>query len=233
MHAWIIAPTAAVLLSSGGALADLGFPNCPESHCSLRADDINRACIAAKMEGKPFPVVGPMEGSICTCICSCVSEDTLIRIAEDREIRVASIREGLDVYTPQATNTMSRVDHMLMSEIEDTVALKLTFDNGTEITVSPNHTFVTEQEKLTSADRLAAGAHLLAGNGSTLTIVHIEQIQHFRGRLYNLITNRKSTKAYDHVIVTNDVQSGDWIAQVTHDALETEIDLRLGLVHAH
>ena len=51
--------------------------------------------------------------------------------------------------------------------------------------------------------------------------------------LYNLIVQSKSSKVRDHIVVTNGVQSGDWLLQATSDRIQNEIDLRMEVVKTY
>ena len=66
---------------------------------------------------------------------------------------------------------------------------------------------------------------VLDSHGDPVSIVSSNELK-YSGGLYNVITNADAARAADHVIVTNDVQSGDWLLQSANDIIETEIKLR-------
>lgn len=201
--------------------------SCPQGHCSRVAAALNNFCIANGMAGRPFLVFGP-NGEMCYCPCSCVTSKTLISYADGRRAAIGTSTVGNLVANPFAEEGYGSVDVRLMSQVEKATVLRITFSNSATIVASVNHPFVLPDETVSSADKLRVGEAVLDANLRPVRITRIEKIQDFSGELHNLITERKSTAAQDHVVVTNGILSGDWLMQANNDQVEQSISLRTG-----
>lgn len=209
-----------------------GFPDCPQDHCSGKDPQINAACIAAGMAGKPFPVISP-DGSVCSCPCSCVAADTRILLPFQNETRIDNLRPMTMVFSPFTEGYEAKVTHMLMSEVKKAKAHTIVLDNGSQLVTSPNHTLVKGNGRINSVENLAVGDEILTADGSTSRIAEKRILTDFTGQLWNLVVASHSPKAIDHVVVTNGLQSGDYLLQTSHDRIEQEIELRLGTVEPY
>lgn len=216
------------------ALADGldNFPGCPGSHCSEVNTSINEACIAAGMAGKKFPVIAP-SGGVCTCPCSCVTADTLVLLPSFTEARIDTLRPAKSIFAPFAPSSEAAVDHMLMSELENAKIHQITFENGSQLKASPNHTLVKANGRINSIRNLKVGDEILTGDFASTRILENIPVTGFNGQLWNLVVASRSPKVTDHIVVTNGVQSGDYLLQSSHDRIEQEIDLRLGTVEPY
>lgn len=221
----LISPTIALL-----AIAPLahGIPVCTEAHCSNVSESLNSVCISMGYGGQPFPAVLP-DKSVCSCPCSCVAGDTLVLMSSAEYYLIRDLREADEVYSPYVGS--SKISKMMRSSVNDIKVRQVQFSNGSVITASGNHTFVTPAEKIISAEDLKVGQEVRDVNGNNVTVTGNE-ITKFTGYLYNTIINRNSKLAADHIVVTNDIQSGDWQLQAANDVLEDEIYLRMNVVES-
>ena len=215
--------TSLLFLVGTAAHGALGYPDCPESHCSKRKDNINDACVKAGMGGKPFPVVSP-DGSVCTCPCSCVVPNTYLSLAGGSDQFISNLLEGSELSLPYAGD--ATVDRMMRSEITDGQVHTLTFSNGRILVTSPNHTLVRPDESIVAVEDADAGTEVLDQDGNIVSVMG-NKTSTYTGDLYNVIVKSKSPKASDHIVVTEGIQSGDWLLQAANDGMEAEITLRM------
>lgn len=215
--------------STSSAFAALGFPDCPAAHCSGNNADINAACVAAGLAGKPFPLMSA-DGSVCTCACSCITADTGILLDNQTTVRIDSLERLTTAFTPHTDAGLSPVEHLLMSSVENTGIHRITFEGGRQLLASPNHTLVKENGFIDSIENIKEGTGILTGSNSIAKIIRNKIVKNFSGRLWNLVVRPEAQRASDHVIVTNDIQSGDFLLQSSRDRIRQEISLRLGLV---
>jgi hypothetical protein len=140
--------------------------------------------------------------------------------------------EGFDIghvaYNP-IQDLVSMVDNVLASKVTNSEVMKITFDDGATLQVSPNHTFISNEEKVVSARDLREGM-LVLNSGLNSVAVTSNQSTSYSGDLYNLIINENSSLTSDHIIVTNGILSGDWLVQSVNDAIESEISLRMNVI---
>jgi hypothetical protein len=218
-----------LFLTNSYAFGALGFPDCPAAHCSGNNADINMACIAAGLAGKPFPLMSA-DGSVCTCACSCVTADTEILLPSLQSARIDALRPKHSLFVPYSETSAATIEQMLMSEVEKSTIHRITFDNGKQLLASPNHTLVKNDGLINNIANIPVGTGILTGNHGTTKIISNEVITGFTGQLWNLVIAGKSPKPFDHIVLTNGIQSGDFLLQSSHDRIEREIDLRLGIV---
>ena len=225
----IYASAILLFMTNSAAFATLGFPDCPSAHCSGNNVDINTACIAAGLAGKPFPLMSA-DGSVCTCACSCVTADTEILIENLHPTRIDALRPLHSVFVPYSESKSAVIEHMLMSMVENSPVHRITFDNGRQLLASPNHTLVKDNGLIDSVANMRIGTGILSATQETTNIVSNEVMKGFKGQFWNMVIAGQSPRAADHIILTNGVQSGDFLLQSSRDRIEREIDLRVGLV---
>ncbi len=206
--------------------------SCPQDHCSKISVKMNAFCIENGFAGRPFMVLGPT-GEECFCPCSCVSSNTRISVPElFSGIPIQKLHVGQDITSPYSIKDQNLIDHLLSSEFK-TIAGKvhrLTFSNGSSLTVSPEHPFVGPDMKVLSAEELTPGKSVLDENEKEVYVKDNTVIRDYRGTLMNIIINRWSQKARNHFLITNSILSGDWLIQANYISFKNEIDARLGLI---
>jgi hypothetical protein len=201
-------------------------PNCPQGHCAKVSAAMNKYCMSIGQAGKMFMVFGP-NGEECFCPCSCVTPDTSINLAfEAKFIHELEINDNL--HTPMSNVNIGRLHKKMRSEIINGQILSLTFDNGSIIRSSTNHTYITPEEQVITAEQLEIGNTVLDKNLKSVSLIKKEIINEYEGELLNFIINETSSKAEDHVISNNNILSGDWLLQTNNDSIEKGIEIRSG-----
>lgn len=214
-------------------------PACSADHCSkINATAIEQCHGNAELLGKSPEEYAKMggkavtseQGVVCTCGCSCVVSDTNINTPSGY-VSIASIHKDQNVMTPLSKEYVSgTVDKVLVSNSEPQNLQRTAFSNGAVILSSLNHTFITPEEMIISADQLNKQDTVLDAKGNKITVQNISYHAGVVDRLYNLNVNSFSNQPVDHVIDTEGVLSGDWLLQSTHDLVEEEVFLRTSVV---
>ncbi|MBP6217855.1 MAG: hypothetical protein KA436_04640 [Oligoflexales bacterium] len=220
-------------------LAFISFPKlafayaaCPQGHCSAVDAEMNKFCISSGLAGKPYLVIGPSGGN-CLCPCSCASPDTRVQLADfESTMTLGELALGVELASPYSEQVSSPVTNLLASDFTSlpVQVRQLVFSNGSELLVSSDHTFVTRDERVVSAQELHPGSFVLDGMGRSVELLSHEKVDGYVGRLMNVVVHASSLNAKDHFIINNDLRSGDWLIQASYPAFQNEIDVRLGLV---
>lgn len=212
----------------GESKAAYGFPDCKTSHCSQYSQQINSACIAAGMSGKPFPVVGPA-GETCTCPCSCVVEGTRLTLEDFSEHPIEYINTNSYVFNPYTQKYQTQISNKTMSTVENFPVSEIEFSNGSKVKVSDNHTFVTKSRKITNAKRLNIGDTVTDQDGEEAVVLN-KSVHSYTGNLHNVVVNPKSEVVSDHIVSFNKVLSGDLLVQDVNDRIKNDIELRMNII---
>lgn len=223
-----------------GAKQARSVPACPFGHCSAYVSDSECQAIADELK-MPLEVFMREHGGkvmtrgydnkLCSCPCSCVVAETFIGVEGGYKF-IPQIKRGELVMTPVARQKLSSVDLLHYSKMEELSVLKTEFSNGQSIISSPNHTFITPDEKVVAADKLERGTKVLGADGTAIEVLEKPVAGFTQDALYNLSVNRKSNNPADHVIDTNGVLSGDWVLQSNNDIIEEAIFLRTTVLKA-
>ncbi len=203
------------------------YPACSGAHCSVIDHDMNTFCTEQGMAGKPYLVIG-LEGGRCTCICSCFAAETRIAAAKKGQFTVTELAEGDMIDAPFSTSD-AVVSHRMSSMVTKYPVHVLRFDNGEQLIVSHNHTFVRPDLTSVTADQLRIDDPLLTGAGQT-KVVAVERARQYDGAMQNLIMNGHSHDPLDHLLVTNGVLSGDYWVQIKSDTVGSGVDLRMDIL---
>ncbi len=219
-----------------GSVASATYPNCSAGHCSdprisvtgLELCKGNAELLGMTMEEykqKGGKAVAMENGAGCYCPCSCVVADTLVSTLNGNQ-RIEFIQMGDMLLTPMASTPIGSVTKLHYSKMEEVSVIKTEFSNGQSIVSSPNHTFVTPNEKVISAQNLRKGTQVLGSNGSIVEVAQNPVSEKVSDALYNLTVNGQSNSPVDHVISTNGIMSGDWLLQSNNDLLNEELFMR-------
>lgn len=220
------------------SVSNASNPPCSQGHCSSVGAAATAMCNGnAQLLGiteeeykkRGGAAITAENGRICQCPCSCVVADTNIATTTGY-IPIKDLTKGTMIATPLSKATLASSSMLLSTTLNDLAVQKTTFSNGSEIISSPNHTFITPNEMIISAEQLKSGDKVLAADGQILTITTAPEKGTFDGTLYNLSVNENSQDANDHIIDTNGILSGDWLLQSTNDLLEEELFLRTTVV---
>ncbi len=212
------------------------LPACSFGHCTSFDSAVKKICAnkyripESQMNASHTVNVYDSNGAECTCPCSCVAAETLIQLFEGEEILARTVRKDDTVLLPQASYRDGNVFGANGSPIEKGEVQQILLDTNKILTVSPNHTFVGMNGKLITAEKVEKGNQIMGADGKPVHVIQSRRMKNFTGTLHNFIVNEKSDKPKDHLLVTNGVQSGDWLLQSTQDTMRQEIDLRLGRV---
>ncbi|MCB0362802.1 MAG: hypothetical protein KDD35_08770 [Bdellovibrionales bacterium] len=200
--------------------------SCPTSHCGAIDAQVKETCERNGWgAGNSQWVV--FEGKTCQCGCSCVTGDTLISLMDGHYAPIANLEPEDSLLLPFAKKLTSNSGTLMSSRFQTpTTILETSFSNGASIYSSENHTFITDDYKVVKAKNLKKGMKVMGDLGTAVTVLMDPISVDFLGQLFNLSLNKTSSKAIDHVIVTNGIYSGDWLLQNTSDAIEDEIDVR-------
>lgn len=205
-------------------------PDCSQGHCARISDTLNKYCINIGMAGKPFMVIGP--NGECFCPCSCVVPETEIDLVNSLS-RIDDLDHKETLLTPVSKNKFGVLDKKMRSEITNGRLISVTFENGSTIKASENHTFITPQETIIAADELQLGQYLLDKHGKQVRLVDKSYIENYTGGLLNVIVNESSSLGENHVISNNGMLSGDWLLQTHNDSVEAGISIRSGNINIY
>lgn len=213
-------------------------PNCSQGHCTavgavaMETCQDNADILGLDLEtykSRGGAAVTSENGRVCQCPCSCVVAETLIG-TEKGQVAIKDLEKDSKISTPLAKNSFASMVSLMASSMENLTVQKTSFSNGTTIVSSPNHTFITPNEMIISAEKLKNGDRVMGAKGDILTVVASPEKGMFDGTLYNLIVSKDSQVASDHVLDTEGVLSGDWMLQSTNDLVEEELFLRTAVV---
>lgn len=214
-------------------------PACSASHCTQVSAQSSELCNGnaeilglsiEEYKARGGRAVTSENGVSCTCTCSCVVANTSILTSRGYKAIGQLIKDDR-VSTPlsEKTSFSSLVKfHKSDGQGEKSQITKLS--NGSIITSSLNHTFITPEEMVISAEQLKLGSEVLGANGEKLFVENIQTRRLKKESLYNVSVSLASTSPIDHVINLNGVLSGDWLLQSTNDLVEEEVFLRTSLV---
>ncbi len=203
---------------------------CAEGHCSKISVKLNSFCIENGMAGKPYLVFGP-DGQECECPCSCVVSGTQIELANGFEISVEDIQLGDSILNPLTHEKTRQVESVLMSEVSAAPLIELVLSNGRTLRVSHNHVLFLANGSVTNAVLLKEGDHVKSGRNEAATVTVLRAaVINYTGKLWNVILASGSTVAKDHVLVTEQVLSGDWLLQANVDAGSISLNVLTDLI---
>ena len=177
------------------------------------------------LAGRPFLVVGPSGGN-CFCPCSCVAAHTRVLLEDGREKTLTTIALGDAVFSPfsSAANEVSR---KLSTPVQNYPAYRLAFSDGTNLTVSHNHTFATPDLKILQASKARVGDWVATAEGAPVRIIAVLPQAPYTGAMQNLVVNAASPSAFEHLISTEGILSGDFLLQAYSDTVDAAVDLRM------
>lgn len=212
------------------------MPWCPEAHCNKVNDRVNFRCKAhGYSHGFPVSVVDPARTGTCACPCGCVTGDTLIMLDNGKVKRADELVEGDQIMVMTALGLRSvPISLVTRSSMKNYRVQKITLSDGGFLTASDNHTVLNQHNKLLPLDSVAVGTKLRRHDGSLVEVVSNEKVRLEKVDLMNVMVNIDSTLPLHHVYVTNNLLSGDMLAQLTRDATGEELDLlwdRVDLSH--
>ena len=164
-------------------------------------------------------------GTACKCVCSCFTDDTLIRLADGQDIRAKDLLEGQRVSTIGSTSG-AVIWRVIKSSVKSLPLKSVAFSDGTSIAVSSNHVFISSDHRILRADKLKSGDKVLDGVLGAKIVNEISGTD-YTGNLYNVVISNSSAAPYDHLIITNGILSGDFSLQATNDRDGRDIDLFL------
>jgi hypothetical protein len=144
------------------------------------------------------------------------------------DVAIETVREGVRLEVPNRPYG-GRVDALIGHDAVDEEVAVLAFSDGATLVAATNHTFIGTDGKVVGVPQLEVGDELRAANGSAVRVTAISPAR-FTGRLGNVIVSQRQEAAAAHVVVTEGIQSGDWLLQSTYAKLNAEIDLRRGRV---
>lgn len=200
-------------------------PDCPAGHCAKVSRKMNDFCVANGLAGKKFLVFGA-DGNECFCPCSCVIPTTEIRLFSSMS-RIDNLKDQDQLYTPYSQGKVSVLEKKMISDVNNSNLINICCENGSSITASDNHTFITQEEMIITAEELKVGDQILDHESKPTKVTDKTQIK-YTGELRNIIVNRNSSKAFDHIIANNNLLSGDWLLQSHNDSIEAGIAIRSG-----
>jgi hypothetical protein len=201
------------------------IPDCPAGHCARVSVLMNKFCIENGLAGKKFLVFGP-NNTECFCPCSCVTPETNISLSS-RMSRIDQLQDKDPLFTPYTNDKESTLDKKMTSDVNDSRLIAIDFTNGSSLKASPNHTFITPDEAVITAEELMIGDKVLDVNRQRTEVSQKVEIK-YTGDMLNVIVNQNSAKAVDHVIANNNILSGDWLLQSHNDSIEAGIAIRSG-----
>ncbi|MCB0363072.1 MAG: hypothetical protein KDD35_10135, partial [Bdellovibrionales bacterium] len=170
-------------------------------------------------------------GAYCTCPCSCVAGSVQIGTVNGY-IPMETLTTHDILATPMSSKQSSALEAILASDVADEKVVGIQFSNGASIVSSPNHTFVSPDERVVEARTLLKGQKVKAASGALIEVVADPIEGRYDGRLYNVIVNENSLAPVDHIIDLEGVLSGDWQLQSSNDLVEEEIFLRTSTVRS-
>ena len=138
------------------------------------------------------------------------------------------MKEGDEVTQVYGETSSTRVTKILRTTLAVPHSVSELQYQGRKITVSSNHPFVTPDYQVVTAKTLKEGSMVLDGGGKAVQIEANTIREDFIGDLYNLIIHPESDRPIDHVVITNGIQSGDFLTQATLDSIQMDLDLREG-----
>lgn len=210
-----------------------GYNACEKGHCGEVDAEMNEFCKANGLAGKQYLVFNA-DGSRCLCPCSCVASDTKINLFDEsaETLRIDELKVGQNLKSPFSKRTENKIGKLLATEFSEsaTKVHYMKFSNSEELVASSNHSFVTPNMKVRSAEELHEGSIILDANMKEVTVLENSVDRNFNGKLMNVIINEDSPKAKNHFIVTNSVLSGDWLLQSNYASFKSDIDARLGRI---
>ena len=130
--------------------------DCSPAHCSTFEREVNALCAEYNIpNGKPLKLI--VEGSTrCQCICSCVTEDTPILMADGKYRLAKHVRDGDMLYSPFAQNKVVVVAKLVPSAVENYPILRITLEKWSIITTD-KHLFLGSSDRVMRADQLSLG----------------------------------------------------------------------------
>ena len=138
----------------------------------------------------------------------CFKQGSQVAVAEGKYRPIETIRPGDKVYNPVSRKLMVVTQVVKGPEKENLLRVH-TSNGSTEVT--QNHPFVTTKG-IKTAQNLQAGDLLIDGHDSIAPVLKIEQLPIPHQAVWNLIVSPQSKDPLAHVILVDDVVSGDlWL----------------------
>lgn len=192
---------------------------CPSSHCSGMNKQINEICKADGKAGQKVYV--PYNDSFCYCGCSCYAAGTeILGSGSIDTVDELALGESLETLVGPV-----EITKVFKDQVENTAAVAIVIETGRQLTVSPNHPFVTQGGVVKSAASLSQSDFLLNEAGEPVAIASITPTK-YTGTFYNVILNGKKESGEDRIVIAEGVQSGDWEVQSFRDYLNANVGLR-------
>lgn len=210
---------------------------CPGTHCSSKSvmDYVNSICKANKWPvGKHVLVEGP--DGYCYCVCSCLAAGSPVQATptETRTIETFKLGDPLMAADLSFTWTQRKVfDVAGTDQIGQPNTMYLRYEGGS-LTVTADHLFLVNGNRLITADKLTLLDTLTGPQGNPVKIVELHTGDYF-GSFHNVTTDAPTPGAdpNGHLVNTNGVISGDYALQTDYVAgtlsrnlLHEEIDSR-------
>jgi hypothetical protein len=153
-----------------------------------------------------------------------VTPDTKIELSEGNSA-IAKVKVKDRLLTPFSETEHSELDKIMISEAKDVELISIEFDNGSRLRVSPNHTFISPEQMVVTAEQLTPGQLVLDKNRQPIAVANKSNFK-YTGDLINVIVNKKLPGAKNHIVVTEGMPTGDWLLQSHNDSIQTGIDIR-------
>ena len=216
---------------------------CPEDHCSSVSEQMNLVCKAiyyndengktpiATISGYPHGVVDKARTGVCACPCSCLIGSMMVMLENGETKRADELVEG-DMIMVMSGSGLQGVPIYLVtrSSVTNHKVQKVTLNDGSSLTASNNHTVVNEYDQLVTLESVAVGSKLRRYDDKLVEVITNGKIVKESVDLINVMVNINSTLPLHHVYVTNNLLSGDMLAQLTHDATGEDINLLRGKI---
>lgn len=195
---------------------------CPPSHCSGVKEQVNKACKAMGQSGNLIVTEYPEgSGNYCYCKCSCVASGTPVEVSSDSWKPIGEIKVGETVwgYTEDKKRKASKVvfsDGTVEENAEVPYAIYIITKQGTTLIATADHLFLTPSGQLKRADRLTINDKLVTADYKE---VGLKLVAHgkYIGPIHNIAINNWDTESPEvnqHLINTNGIISGDYLAQL-------------------
>lgn len=191
---------------------------CPEPHCNGITGALEQ-CRSEKREN--LLIYDRANKTSCTCPCSCYASRTAIS-TQSGERFVEEIKEGDVVETP---NGSSRVVRVMTSAVENEAGVSFELSNGRRMLVSANHPLVVSGGVVKAAATITTGDALLDVRGQPVVVVKAAP-QDYSGTFYNMILEGLAPSGEDRIVISEGIQSGDWMVQSFRDQMNANLELR-------